>query len=346
VQTPGDCKRAVCDAQGGVASVDDATDAGDDGNACTEEVCGPEGPATNPAALGTTCSSNGGKVCDGTGQCVECNDAEQCAPEELCSGGACVPASCSDGVKNGDETALDCGGSCNGCPDGQACLAGGDCANGYCNLAMQCATPTCTDGAKNGSESDIDCGGMCPDCANGKSCAVGADCASGYCNGALMCATPTCTDGVKNGAETGTDCGGPCGDCANGQGCLVDADCASGHCLEGQCDDLNGCTLATSLDATSQANVVVTFESYSYTPRCLRVKAGTNVTFSGSFPAHPLFGGYLTQGNTFASQGGPFVPMTNTGNSKSFAMNTVGAFPYYCVFHTGQDMAGAVYVVP
>ncbi len=51
----------------------------------------------------------------------------------------CGPASCTDGIQNGDETGVDCGGSC---PD---------------------ACPTCSDGIQNGNETGVDCGG--PDCA-------------------------------------------------------------------------------------------------------------------------------------------------------------------------------------
>lgn len=52
---------------------------------------------------------------------------------------ACGPASCDDGIQNGDETGVDCGG-----PDCAAC-------------------PTCDDGIQNGNELGVDCGG--PDCA-------------------------------------------------------------------------------------------------------------------------------------------------------------------------------------
>lgn len=41
-------------------------------------------------------------------------------------------ASCSDGLKNQDETDVDCGGSCGTCAAGKACAAGTDCAGGYC----------------------------------------------------------------------------------------------------------------------------------------------------------------------------------------------------------------------
>ncbi|GEM_PF-1109190 len=53
--------------------------------------------------------------------------------------GADPGPTCSDGIQNGDETGVDCGGSCpNAC------------------------TPTCSDGIMNGNETGVDCGG--PDC--------------------------------------------------------------------------------------------------------------------------------------------------------------------------------------
>jgi len=49
--------------------------------------------------------------------------------------------SCQDGLKNGFETAVDCGGGgCRGCAVGQACAAGGDCAGGVCSGGV-CLAP-------------------------------------------------------------------------------------------------------------------------------------------------------------------------------------------------------------
>lgn len=93
-----------------------------------------------------------------------------------------IVASCSDGIKNGEEIGVDCGGpcpSCFSCVDGilngneTGIDCGGDC--------IPCST--CVDGIQNGNETGVDCGGDCPSC-------------------------PTCTDGVQNGDETGVDCGG------------------------------------------------------------------------------------------------------------------------------------------
>jgi hypothetical protein len=40
---------------------------------------------------------------------------------------------CSDGVKNGNETGTDCGGTCaTKCAPGGGCVGGSDCASGVC----------------------------------------------------------------------------------------------------------------------------------------------------------------------------------------------------------------------
>jgi alpha-tubulin suppressor-like RCC1 family protein len=53
---------------------------------------------------------------------------------------AAIPASgapaCSDGLKNGAETDIDCGGSCAPCADGKSCGAAPDCASHVCTGAL------------------------------------------------------------------------------------------------------------------------------------------------------------------------------------------------------------------
>jgi hypothetical protein len=94
---------------------------------------------------------------------------------------ACVAPTCGDGVKNGGELAVDCGGGCLGCPTGTLCASGVDCLSQVC-AAGACKAASCNDGLKNGSETDADCGGpSCATCALGKGCQVGGDCASGGC---------------------------------------------------------------------------------------------------------------------------------------------------------------------
>lgn len=107
---------------------------------------------------------------------------------------------CGDGVQNGYETGVDCGGGC----------------------FLSCVgTPTCSDGEMNGGETGIDCGGPCAACPVTPTCSdgemnggeTGIDC-GGPC--AACPVAPTCSDGQSNGDETGVDCGGSCPLCPTG----------------------------------------------------------------------------------------------------------------------------------
>jgi len=141
-----------------------------------------------------------------------------------------------DGVLNGDETDIDCGGLvCSPCADDLACLVPTDCVGGEC-INNICASPSCEDTLLNGTETDIDCGGLeCLPCANDLNCLENFDCASNICTNGL-CVAPTCEDLAKNGSETDVDCGGPdCLGCADGQLCLEDTDCTSGVCTVDTC---------------------------------------------------------------------------------------------------------------
>ena len=57
-------------------------------------------------------------------------------------GGAAIvaPPSCTDQLKNGNESDVDCGGSCAPCPDGRACAGPADCAAKSCTAGMCCTT--------------------------------------------------------------------------------------------------------------------------------------------------------------------------------------------------------------
>jgi uncharacterized protein (TIGR02145 family) len=68
--------------------------------------------------------------------CGRCDNA--CATGNRCISGVCTPPACNDGIKNGTETGVDCGGSCSPCADGGSCLVGSDCQSG------SCASGTCS----------------------------------------------------------------------------------------------------------------------------------------------------------------------------------------------------------
>ncbi len=60
-------------------------------------------------------------------------------------GGAAMPtSSCSDGIKNGTETDVDCGNDCSQCALDKACVAFSDCASAHCVAGM---CKECTPGA-------------------------------------------------------------------------------------------------------------------------------------------------------------------------------------------------------
>ncbi len=185
--------------------------------------------------------------CGGT-DCAKCDMLKGCAAAKDCVTGVCTdpdgkgkkcqPPSSTDGVKNGNETGIDCGGTGNPlCTDGKGCKTLADCSSGYCK-ALVCAPVLPDDGVKNGTETDVDCGGPggAKRCADNLMCLIDSDCTGTVCkdladgNG-LRCQPPSYTDGKMNGAETDVDCGGdPAYPCATGKSCKVGGDCTSTGC--------------------------------------------------------------------------------------------------------------------
>jgi hypothetical protein len=124
-----------------------------------------------------------------------------------------VLPTCTDAIRNGTETDVDCGGSCGKCGLAKACAAAADCESGTCGAGTCVAAPTCDDHAKNGTETDVDCGGTCGKCADGLGCAADVDCGAGLacqtnklcapkqfsCGEALDC-TQACPAGIGQGA--------------------------------------------------------------------------------------------------------------------------------------------------
>ena len=167
---------------------------------------------TNPL-LGTDDKTCGDSVkngletdidCGGT-TCPACLVNQRCTVGTDCQSGFCntavTPAlcaapSCTDGVKNGTETDIDCGGSCPDCANGKGCLAGSDCQSGVCNTTLTpavCAPASCSDGVKNGAETDVDCGGpTCNRCADSKGCSNNTDCLSTLCAPTTSLCTSRC----------------------------------------------------------------------------------------------------------------------------------------------------------
>lgn len=208
---------------------------------CADHLCVEEGCAdglVNGAETDVDC---------GGPDCAPCASDRRCSNPEDCSSGVCVlissdvyrcsDARCDDGVNNGWETDVDCGGlACPACADGAECQTRIDCASLVCDRGTHtCSPAACDDAAKNGSESDVDCGGVCAPCSDGADCASDADCVSGSCLDS-QCRAATCSDGRTNGSESDLDCGGACPGCGLGESCSSELDCRSAACLEGACE--------------------------------------------------------------------------------------------------------------
>ena len=162
----------------------------DDGRECTDDACVNGSCLSTPKTDGTVCSLgvcqeaicvspscsdfqfNGDETdTDCGGSCVQCGAENLCKVNDDCQSGVCeevglekrcaIPT-CADGVRNQDETQIDCGGGCGLCPLGSPCSASEECSSRSCQTT--CRLATCSDGIQNQNELRIDCGGECDEC--------------------------------------------------------------------------------------------------------------------------------------------------------------------------------------
>lgn len=136
---------------------------------CAQGRCIPLSCTDMMATSGETDVDCGGPdclPCLATANCAQDSDCESGLCDTMTTG-RCLAPSCNDGLRNGDETDLDCGGSCSvatppaPCATTKKCLFPADCESGVCRNGT-CAFPTCLDYTKNQDEEGIDCGGSCP----------------------------------------------------------------------------------------------------------------------------------------------------------------------------------------
>ncbi len=105
---------------------------------------------------------------------------------------------------------------------------------------------------------------------------------------------------------------------------------------------VNGCSAAdfaaNDLSAAGAARVI-TFPTGAapaqYTPACITIAAGQNVTWNGAFANHPLqqSGGDPTM----------WITTTNTGTTVNFGFPVGGTYGFDCQFHPSV-MKGAIFV--
>ena len=161
---------------------------------CTGMLCQPPSPTDgvrNGDETGTDCGGAKAPKCPPGQGCLSNADCDKVKCDTIQK--VCLPPAHDDGIKNLDETGIDCGGptmSVKRCPTGETCVATSDCDNVICNaMTKVCDPPTPTDGLKNGTETDVDCGGGAPTnaprCLIDQKCALGTDCKSGGCSAGL-----------------------------------------------------------------------------------------------------------------------------------------------------------------
>jgi hypothetical protein len=191
-------------------------------------------PLARLSAIEQACSP-GAKCATGEGPC---NDDADCT-SGLCQPGrgphrgyapaisVCETAACTNGVQDGSETGIDCGGSCGKCFTCPAVTPYSGTAH-YCSAVCPCAT------LKGDCDGDIDC-------VSGQVCASDAGPQVNLNSFTDICLPPECTNGTLDNSETRTDCGGPhCAPCQVGSPnfCSTSDRCETG---EGHCDESGEC---------------------------------------------------------------------------------------------------------
>lgn len=223
-QLVGDCLQRTCDGNGGEQSTIDDFDMPDDGNDCTIDSCSGGVVTQVASAARTGCDDDNGAMCDGSGHCVVCVDATDCAGVDT----DCLKKTCIDGM-------------CGTAPTAQGTVltvqVDGDCQTAIC------------DG--NGGESTQEDNSDVLD--DGNDCTADA-CAAGMPTHVPLDAKTPC------GSNGGSLCDGA-GACV---GCVVPEDCSGTDgvcgvrtCVSGQCgrnDQPAGTVIASQIAGDCKVN--------------------------------------------------------------------------------------------
>jgi hypothetical protein len=352
--TNADCATGRCDANSGLCRSETAAEVCSNGVQDTQE----------------TAVDCGGQLCRTAG--VVCSDGQACLVDADCSSGALCYApdaadaddtvsialdalsagpttmlgicfSCTNGVKDGDESDVDCGGRfCDRCPEAtpaRLCVDASDCQSGRC-VGGQCVS--CSNNRVDGDEIGVDCGGSCPNkCQIGKTCVSSTDCSSGLCvaesatipltvscsvagtyvidSGNTVC-KPACV--LPAGAPTGYNIASPtamaCSQLFNPVICEVPAVCAGGYSVA------SGGAVVHFCDYTT--NNVLQLTGCTNTDACDGVDCGTGAKCVDSAPPSTSYTCECDTG---------YYGSTTTGSAASCTPNTCTSLP---TTTTGYDI--------
>ena len=108
---------------------------------------------------------------------------------------------------------------------------------------------------------------------------------------------------------------------------------------------INGCTSFTNATAQATINFGGNLGNV-YDQPCIAISANQQVTFSGSFSAHPLRPGLAPSQSGGPDAGSPNNPIQgiSSGTSAQFTFVATGTYPFYCSLHEGTGMFGAIQV--
>lgn len=140
-------------------------------------------------------------------------------------------------------------------------------------------------------------------------------------------------------AACGGDGGGTGGGGGQGTGGTTTT---SSSTSSGAATMVNGCDPSTAEDHTSENPMMLMFGGslgLSYSPKCAKLKAGSDVMFMGDLAAHPLAGGVDGEIDTASP-----IKETKTGMQVTFDNLPAGTYGYFCELHDASGMHGAIFV--
>jgi hypothetical protein len=164
---------------GGTIDICDPTECPGEDTDCRKVACVNNECGASNVEPEMGCTDDGGSYCDGLGNCVECINDMHCPTDWKCQTNVCHAPGCGDGMMNGDESDVDCGGSCGPCPLGDGCGGPQDCQSGIC-ASMTCASCE-TEGCESTEWCETNVGACRPKGNLFDNCSDDEQCLSGCC---------------------------------------------------------------------------------------------------------------------------------------------------------------------